>query len=292
MRCVNPRPVSIYRTIEYTDKFGDEADLMMVPCGKCLVCLQKKRREWSFRLEQEFKYSQGAFFVTLTYDQKHYPGTLRKKDFQLFMKRLRKADATNKLRYYAVGEYGSKEGRAHYHVLLFNLQDEALVRRSWCDVNGKPIGIVHIGKVTAASIGYCTKYIVQPMEPVEGMEKPFALMSRKFGIGGKYLTDEMVQWHREDLRNYGMRFNEKVALPRFYKDKIWPLVKESIVADRWQVMREELRTKSKIEGIKQAELEAAYFEKKYGELANEKMNQFRQAVLTRVKRKVEYTQKF
>merc|ERR1711906_76548 len=61
-------------------------------------------------------------FITLTYDAEHLPeyGTLVKKDFQDFMKRLRKKYNKKKIRYYQCGEYGEKFGRPHYHAIIFN----------------------------------------------------------------------------------------------------------------------------------------------------------------------------
>ncbi|AXB22553.1 replication initiation protein [Lynx canadensis associated microvirus CLP 9413] len=48
--------------------------------------------------------------------------TLAKRDFQLFMKRLRKAFPDQKIRYFAAGEYGSETFRPHYHAILFGLK--------------------------------------------------------------------------------------------------------------------------------------------------------------------------
>ena len=55
---------------------------------------------------------------------------LRKTDLQLFFKRLRyyvsKQCPSEKVRYFAVGEYGPVHFRPHYHILLFLQSDEAL----------------------------------------------------------------------------------------------------------------------------------------------------------------------
>ena len=90
----------------------------VVPCGKCIACLHNKRSDWQFRLRQEHKASKSSMFVTLTYRRKFLPegGSLSKRDLQLFLKRLRKKDESVKIRYYAVGEYGSQRKRAHYHL--------------------------------------------------------------------------------------------------------------------------------------------------------------------------------
>ena len=47
--------------------------------------------------------------------------SLRKRDFQLFMKRLRKKYSDDRIRFYACGEYGSETFRPHYHAILFGL---------------------------------------------------------------------------------------------------------------------------------------------------------------------------
>jgi len=59
--------------------------------------------------------------VTLTYDDHHLPEghTLRKRDVQLFVKRLRKTLSPKKISYLYCGEYGENFGRPHYHIILF-----------------------------------------------------------------------------------------------------------------------------------------------------------------------------
>lgn len=277
MRCVAPKLIWPNRSVEWTDK--NEEYPVTVPCGKCLACLSNKRTEWTFRLTQEHKFSKSSMFVTLTYDEKHYPGELQKRDVQLFMKRLRKLDGTNSIRYYLVGEYGTQRDRAHYHILLFN-GTEAHVRAAWVDSRQKPIGIVHIGKVTQASIAYCTKYIVQPPGESDGRAKPFALMSRAYGIGGRYLSDNMVQWHRDNDALYCVDYGTKVRLPRFFKSKIW--YNET---DRERVSRLGLEA-----GLKEQEKERKYLERKYGPRWPEKLAELRNAVLSRIKSKVAYSQ--
>lgn len=252
---------------------------VQVPCGKCLACLHNSRSEWIFRLEQEFKYSKGALFVTLTYDDKHYPGELQKRDVQLFMKRLRKADGTNSVRYFAVGEYGSKSGRAHYHILLFNGTAEN-VRASWVDSKSKPIGIVHIGKVTQASIAYCTKYIVQGSGGEDERERPFRLMSRAYGIGGRYLSDDMVQWHRANDAVYCMRDGMETRLCRFYKSKIWYAEHE----------RERVSKLALAAGLAKQVDDEKMWQKKFGGNWEAKYVEMRDAMLARIKSKVAYSQ--
>lgn len=44
-----------------------------IPCGKCGRCIERRKMEWGFRMEQEMYISKTAYFVTLTYDPEHVP---------------------------------------------------------------------------------------------------------------------------------------------------------------------------------------------------------------------------
>lgn len=207
---------------------------MLVPCGNCLVCLSNKRVDWSFRLSQEYKRSQGAAFITLTYHPKFLPDYgLSKRHVQLFLKRLRKNSDAKKIRYYFVGEYGSKTGRPHYHALLFNSEGlETAIRKAW-RYKDQEIGIVHIGQVSEASIKYVTKYVVQRIKWTDRKRaKPFALMSRGYGLGLGYLTQAMIDWHQKYSRNYTMLYGEKGRLPRYYKEKLWSGETRKLVSNK------------------------------------------------------------
>lgn len=273
-----------HRSVDWSDR--NEEYPISVPCGKCLVCLSSKRSEWILRLEQEFKFSSGAMFVTLTFDRRHYPsnGSISKRDIQLYLKRLRKAifqkDGQVRIRYFAVGEYGGKTGRAHYHILLFNCDCESAVRSAWVDSKGQSIGMVHIGQVTQASIAYCTKYIVQPASEVDGILSPFRLMSRAYGIGGMYLSDAMVAWHRDGAKNYVMRDGVKCRLPRFYKSKIWYSEKD----------REAVSKAALVESLQAGLRMEAALGKKYGSRGPAKYIEMRDAMLSRVRQKVAFSQ--
>lgn len=78
-----------------------------VPCGKCYDCRLKKRQDWCFRMFQELRDRQVAFFVTLTYNDDNIPNkvydrkhlnnyqsdnyyTLSKDDASTFLKTLQK----------------------------------------------------------------------------------------------------------------------------------------------------------------------------------------------------------
>ena len=147
----------------------------------------------------------GSVFVTLTYDpenlpsdwslqrpsrgEKHDPEGRPLSDFQLFMRRLRKARSKDRLKYYMCGEYGAvcrhdvnleekncvlgcKVGRPHYHACIFNAGfpdrfqysstrdgeprfTSPELRKLW----GK--GHVDVGEVTMQSAGYVARYCLK-----------------------------------------------------------------------------------------------------------------------------------
>lgn len=199
-----------------------------VPCGKCPACLKRRANGWAFRLKQHEKICQTAKFITLTYDTEHVPFTekgfmtLDKTDFQKFMKRLRKHHTMNnlsdKISYYAVGEYGSNTMRPHYHAIVFNMEPELLLK-SWTK------GQIHIGDVTGASIAYTCKYInkgkVIPVHINDDRVPEFSLMSKK--LGANYLTPQMLKYHQDDISRNFVLLEEgiKVAMPRYYREKIY-----------------------------------------------------------------------
>lgn len=111
------------------DCYGDEQPLFLsVPCGKCVLCREKKANEWVSRAMCETQSSTNIpYFITLTYNDMCIPKNgVRKRAAQLFMKRFRinlsryTGEALN-VRFFLCAEYGSKTGRPHYHALLWNV---------------------------------------------------------------------------------------------------------------------------------------------------------------------------
>lgn len=112
-------------------------------------------------------------FLTLTYADEFLPdgGTLVKKDFQNFMKRLRKRNPGKRISYYHCGEYGETTRRPHYHACLFNhdFGDKLLFKRKggisvytsatlselW------PFGFSTVGALTFESAAYTARYVMK-----------------------------------------------------------------------------------------------------------------------------------
>lgn len=167
------------------------------PCGQCLPCRINKRRVWTHRLMLEGFCHPSSLFVTLTYSPEFLPegGTLVKRHLQLFFKRLRKSLSPLLFRYYAVGEYGERYSRPHYHLILFGLSQShvAAVRRAWIDPEtGSPIGLVHVGSGQRLSYQYVAGYVTKKyVKKSDNFVPEFATMSRRPGIG--YPALEKVQ---------------------------------------------------------------------------------------------------
>ncbi len=195
-----------------------------LPCGKCYECRARRVSGWSFRLLKEAERSSSAFFITLTYENENIPRseknfkTLDKSDLQKFFKRLRKRNK-NKLKYYACGEYGTRTERPHYHIILFNADQETIFK-AW------KLGHIHIGQCEPASVGYTLKYMSKeskiPKHNNDDRLKEFSLMSKR--MGENYLTEQMIAYHKADLANrvnITIEDGKKIVLPRYYRDKIY-----------------------------------------------------------------------
>jgi hypothetical protein len=217
-----------------------------VSCGKCRLCKITKVRQWCFRLLKEESKSLSSYFITLTYDIKNVPmarsgymtldhGYMTEKghfsdDLNRFIKNLRyydkqiwkkhghKVKYKKKIKYYAVGEYGEKTNRPHYHAIVLNLYSVGSIEKAWKK------GLFHVGQVTGNSIAYTMKYIDKdkkvPKHSGDDRRPEFAYMSKK--LGDSYLTEEMKKYHKADLKRYYVESNGyKVRMPKYYADKIY-----------------------------------------------------------------------
>lgn len=236
-----------------------------VGCGKCDSCRALQTAHWQFRLMQEEKQSVNACFVTLTYDTKHLPftpsgfPTLDKKAVPAFVKRVRSftlrtdkqikkfnAGESSKrpkvqndwqtdlpsIKYYAVGEYGHKFKRPHYHLIMYNVHADAIL-------NAWQLGQVHIGTVTGASIGYCLKYIRKRTWEghFEGDDRQviFTLQSKNLGVG--YLTDAVRNYHQSP-DNYHLTLEGKIIpMSRYYRDKLYTDQDKEYILDELNAKR-------------------------------------------------------
>lgn len=169
-----------------------------VPCGKCVECLSQKASEWSYRVMREYDfYGRIGCVLSLTYDNAHLPvdGSVNRRDLQLFLKRLRKHFAPTKIRYFGCGEYGTFNGRPHYHLVVIGWQPDDLVfvkrsKKSTILYRSKTVeklwsqGICAVADVTADSVRYSAKYLQKLyFKETSGKTPPFLCMSTHPGFG-------------------------------------------------------------------------------------------------------------
>lgn len=211
---------------------------MIVPCGKCFTCRSKYRLSWQLRLQHELlSYNYNAMFLTLTYNDDNLPDneTLVKKDVQNFIKRLRKFYNDVKIRYFAVGEYGTEKHRPHYHLIIYGLKAPEQKKKSILNWKyGKFLeekiwkkGYTFVGYVDSKCISYVSKYILKEFVKgvsVEQYEKagllpPFSLKSS--GIGLTWLLNNIDKVLSDIKQNKCVTmYKSKVGYPRYYRKKL------------------------------------------------------------------------
>jgi len=180
-------------------------------------------------------------FITLTYDEEHLPhrGQLQHKDFQDFIKRVRKK---YDVRYYMAGEYGTLNGRPHFHAGLFGhdwadklfykttdsgekIYTSAELTKLW------PWGFSSTAEVTFESMAYVARYCMSKItgDMAEEHYKRFDYlgeyqlnpeynaMSLKPGIGATWLKKYEADVYTYD---YVIVNGHETRPPKYY-DKLF-----------------------------------------------------------------------
>lgn len=188
---------------------------VMLPCGQCVGCRQDRVSSWAIRCQHEARVHGESCFATLTYSDEALPqdGSVKVRDVQLFMKKLRKRFGRG-IRFFACGEYGDQTSRPHYHLLIFGMDfpdkvyftkrngnpvyTSAALRELW------PHGLSELGMITAKSAAYCAQYAQKKItgkmaddhytrvSPVDGapyrVAPEFSTMSRRPGLGTEWFN--------------------------------------------------------------------------------------------------------
>lgn len=239
-----------------------EDKIVKLPCGQCVGCRIQYSREWANRCMLELQYHDSAYFVTLTYSDKFIPRsyyadpntgeahtsvTLCKRDFQLFMKRLRRKFGNDHIRFFMSGEYGSTTFRPHYHAIIFglHLDDLSLYKKSpqgfsyynspslqacWSDPEtGEPLGFAVCAEVTWETCAYTARYVMKKLTGKEAefytnfnIQPEFTLMSRKPGIARQYYDDHPDLYKKEFINVSTEKGGLKFRPPRYF-DKLYDL---------------------------------------------------------------------
>jgi hypothetical protein len=264
MACFHP--ITAYRSEKGLIHFHEVSNSreIKVPCGSCTGCRLENSRQWAMRCVHEASLHEDNVFITLTYNPENIPpdGGLRKKHYQDFMKRLRKAIYPKKVRFYHCGEYGDKSNRPHYHAILFghNFNDWIYITDS---DSGSPIytsptlesiwnkGFVSIGEVNFNSAGYVARYCMKkingkladqvdlktglkPYERINSytgelveVQPEYATMSRRPGIGRDWISKYTSDCYPKDYTTIrGLRMRP----PKYY-DKYIRQIDEDLYDD-------------------------------------------------------------
>lgn len=229
-------------------------DFKEIPCGNCMSCRLRYSRDWANRCMLELQSHESAYFLTLTYDDNHLPtaesigecgelqeaATLYKRDFQLFMKSLRKAKEPDRLRFFACGEYGPETFRPHYHAIIFGLRLDDLVVSQWksrkpgyesCPYWESPFlekvwdnkGRIIVTEVSWETCAYVARYITKKLKGPEAqfysdlnIDPPFLLMSRRPGIARQYYDDHPEVMVNNEIHISTEKGGKTFHPPRYY----------------------------------------------------------------------------
>lgn len=243
-----------------TPKGLSQYDEIRLPCGQCIGCRLERSRQWAIRSVHEALLHDENCFITLTYSDEflHPSGSLKfhKKDFVLFMKRLRKKFGSG-IRFLHCGEYGELWQRPHHHAIIFGLDfhdkvvagrnhsgnllySSPTLERLW------PFGIVRIGACTFESVAYVARYVTKKVNGLDayehyyGREPEYITMSRRPGIGHDWLfkNPEIYNYDEVVIRN-GLK-----CRPPAYYDRLF----EDIAPD----FMEDIKEKRKVKAIESA----------------------------------------
>ena len=225
-----------------------------VPCGHCEDCLTNNARSWSIRILKEAEQYEHNYFITLTYDDEHLPknGSLDKEAISSFNKALkqklgRDLKLPSDFRFYAVGEYGEKEWRPHYHSIMFNLFIPDL-KFVYTSSDGFPVyeskilndvwkkGFVQIEDVSIGSACYVARYCDKKKKNLSkqdlefmhkiGLDPEFSRMSRRPGIGANYLNTIL-----DKIKNGNFKIhykNNDFSIPKYYSNKFEELLEPQL----------------------------------------------------------------
>lgn len=263
MSCYHPLPAFrtptgvVFQELSRHDIIG-RVDL---PCGQCLGCRLRRARDWSLRCVHEASSWSQNCFVTLTYGRDQLPpdGSLNYRDYQLFMKRLRKA--VGPVRFFMCGEYGPLNLRPHYHACLFNVDFSDKV------VGGKSgAGAVYFrsptldelwshGRTTVqpfnqSTAAYCARYIMDKVtgdaaelhyrtvdeDGVIHQRVPeFSRCSLRPGIGFRWFE----RWSGDVFpRDYVVHEGQEFQTPKYYDRLLKRSDRSSLVLDRIEFARQ------------------------------------------------------
>lgn len=213
----------------------------------------------------------GSIFLTLTYNDENLPAnnTFNFSHPQKFMKKLRSKlcresgcrikirtgaltktgkwerkticrKQCDKIKSFGCAEYGEKNGRAHYHILIFNYRPKDMYfwrnsknPRMRCKLFRSPTieklwtyGQSEIGNVSFSSAAYVARYVVKKNKKKLELEKELGRFHEKSicvsnGIGLTYLRENFREMYAKDEISYRTRKGDiRTMTPPKYYDRM------------------------------------------------------------------------
>lgn len=214
-------------------------------CGRCPNCLKRRIDMWSYRLQHHFKYVKHVYFITLTYGRDNITRSpngflnLNPPDFVKYIKRIRKhlkqdkhTPFNDQVKYIVTGEYGTKRARPHYHAIIVNVP-AAVLSELW------EHGIIQIDEVNPNRIAYIFKYcqkarIRKQTHSRDDRVPEYVNFSK--GLGKQWLNTRGPSYHVRNIDNPTITLptGERIAIPRYYKERIFSASQREYIAERMQ----------------------------------------------------------
>lgn len=225
--------------------------MVRVPCGQCMHCRKVRALGWAVRIMCEAALHQENSFITLTYRDPMPPGGLCDRDFQLFMKRFRKALEPTKIRFFAVGEYGDQHHRKHWHACIFGWypcpHDQYEVSHGHVKSHTLDaawgLGLCDVGFVEPKSAAYVGQYAMKKMtgsfadewyldeETGEICQREHSLQSRG-GRNGHGIGYDWFVKHRDNMYpSDSIYFNGSTTIPPSYYMQLLKAVDPSMAEE-------------------------------------------------------------
>lgn len=206
-------------------------------CNRCDDCVAARRVDWTARALAERQTRRHALVYCLTYgndtqEQRDGAAMFRYADIQALLKRVRRAihyktGQTDAVRFICAGEQGSRNGRCHWHIILYSDYDlcsvglytdhtGATLPPEGVSTTGRqvrrlrwslwPYGMVTVQEPDEGGIAYALKYALKDQFSAaksqgsmrfmrsEAYATGFFRMSKRPPIGWDYLGLKLQEW--------------------------------------------------------------------------------------------------
>lgn len=244
--CYNGKKVLDFIPRTYSD--GCAHDFIKIPCGKCIGCRMDYSRSWADRMTYHvIGKEENSWFLTLTYDDLHLEDLEYSSNYDLyainydhlaeFIKRLRNKFRDSEIDFYASGEYGDSNFRAHFHAIVYNVPLDDL--EFWkLNKTGDPIytsetihslwqrGICAVGRYSWLGAAYTASYVEKKRDgrmlceyTAAGLTPEKCRMSRRPGIAYDYYDQHAMDIWQNDGLDVSRCVNSqgKLGIPRYFR---------------------------------------------------------------------------